>query len=211
MRRWITLLGILLCIAVADSIIQRRKSARLQAEISQLHGLTNESAMLRFELDRLRIENDRLRRDAAIRPDRADSEPISTEYVPKEKWVHSGYATPADTLQTWLWSFSRGDLDTYIASATTTAGEQLKADIQESGREQYASRMLKISASFKGFRLAKQDVLNDNQILLTVSIDSAEGEQIQQLLFIRTDGEWRLGPKPGRGLRGPRRQKPQPQ
>jgi hypothetical protein len=209
MKGWITLLGILLCIAVADSIIQRRKSARLQAEISQLHSLTNESATLRFELDRFRVENDRLRRDIEIRPDRADSGPMSTEYVPKENWTHSGYATPADTLQTWLWSISRADIDTYIGSVTKAQGEQLKAEIQESGREQYASRMLKTSASFKGFRLTERTVINDNQILLTVAVDSDEGEQTQQFVFTRMDGEWKLGPKPGRGLRGPRRQRPQ--
>jgi hypothetical protein len=104
----------------------------------------------------------------------------------------AGYNTPADTLETFLWSLQNRDLPTLLQCFTPEAAQRVKdaADNARSGVD-----FFKETDGFIGLGITRQEQLPDG----SVGIDAQISPDIPpiHLIFRQLDGQWKLASPPG--------------
>ncbi|MGD1032322.1 MAG: hypothetical protein ABSA05_14420 [Opitutaceae bacterium] len=131
--------------------------------------------------------------------------PDGAEVVPSSEWRFAGQGSPADTLESVLFSARAGDVDRLAGLIALDPGTKAKADalfsrLPEEARTQYgtsekviatliAAQMPTDYAAMATFR----EVDSDSNALLGVRIeDAAGGQRDLTFKFQRDEGNWRL-------------------
>ena len=226
--------GLLSGAIVASGIIlihQWQTTLMLRNEVDRLHEESHEIARLHAEQQRLRTrqiapeERARLQQDQAklarLRQRIAELQrvpektppasaqntppPIGSK-LPVANWINAGKATPSGTLQTVLWSGTRGDLDLLASLLAFDPESQSLIDdtfarLPAEARRQHGSAE-KVFATLLAARLpldlASANVTNATErnpdaITLSVHLQNGEGKQRDvDFHFIRRADGWRL-------------------
>jgi hypothetical protein len=170
---------------------------RLRAEAQEVHKLRNEVSRLRAqksELEKLRAENQRLKTAPISGVSSAVQIAQQPEYFAKENWIFAGYATPEETLQSFLWAMREGDWKKLQASVTAEGWARIG---KGQGNEEFAA---KIEEEIKrkvrdtgGFRILERKVVSEDEVVLRIH-SNGEGSSAgdQNIVTKRLDGEWKV-------------------
>src|SRR6266436_5815096 len=146
---------------VSNATAQAGSSQSLTREqLGELLRLRGEAGRLRKEnqeLAKLREENQQLR--AAMTASQglhASKLTPEADYWPKDSWVFAGYATPESTLQSLLWSASKGEMKSLLASTTGEAQKHLEDDLKQKSEAEVAAEMAHETA-FSSCRLLDKE------------------------------------------------------
>lgn len=164
------------------------------AEHRELLTLRRDVGQLRREkpdLDRLKSQNQRLRMAAAKasarNPDGSPSEPA---YLSGANARFVGLATPAETLQSFLFAARRRDTNALFQVLTPESAGNLAAQIGSNG----TYSMLNQIAAFPGFRIKAIRELPNGTVEADLQFDprSDDDATVKKLTLERINGEWRL-------------------
>jgi cell division protein FtsB len=169
---------------------QERELLRLRGEVGRLREQNK-------DLENLREENRRFRAVlAAMRNSpgtAAATEAASLDYLPKSSWTFVGYATPEASLQSGLWAANSGDVKTFFTSITGEMQATVQNDLEGKSETEARTKVMDEVAKIKSCRIVNREVLSDEEVVLTVSIE--EGEQAattSKLTMKRAANEWKL-------------------
>src|SRR5690348_18234673 len=111
------------------------------------------------ELEKLRVENQRLTKPAASARSQADKPATETpaeDTFPKEAWAFAGYATPEAALQSASWAMKNGDVKAFFASMTPETQKQAEKELEGKSESEIAARNLKEMDTITGYRILKR-------------------------------------------------------
>ena len=156
----------------------------------ELLRLRNESGQLSRriqELEGMRAENQRLNAQVASHRAEAATGPVlPAGYIRKSKAQRTGFNTPEDAFQTFLWALANHDLDTLYESLVPESSEQMKAMVEKSGAEQFFEE----ARSFPGGAITDRQTLPDGSIKLMIQIvpdGASEAFTARQI-----NGQWKI-------------------
>lgn len=165
---------------------------KLRGELTRLRNSTGEVAELQRGLQRLAADNLRLQTAPATAA--AVPQPGATPgYMPREQWAFAGYATPAASLQSILWSMSQGDLKTLFAGMTPEMKALGDKDWVNKTEQQIADEMKRESQKLAGFQVLKSEVTEDGATTITVFMDGEN--KSQKIKFRQLGEEWKMAPR----------------
>jgi hypothetical protein len=174
-QRFSNLLARASCPALTEA--QMRELLRLRGGVGVLRQRTN-------ELARMHAENSRLHSGTNL-PASDPSQPVP-DYLPRASWAFAGYADPDAALQSCLWTWSRGDPKTVMASITPAHRAQwgFKSD------EEIAKQIARNLSHARGFRILERQDVSASECRLTVS--DAEVRQKVGFCYKRIGSEWKF-------------------
>jgi len=163
-----------------------RELLRLRSEVGRLRQESN-------EVIDLRQQNRQLRATLAAKPlpQPGPNAAGSPGYWPKESWTFAGYGTPESALQSVLWAAAKGDLQNILESGTGDFRKQVEEDLQKKGETEMTAELTKEIGKLNSYRLLDKEIVSDNEINLTVSMDGEHAET-NTLSFLRVANEWKL-------------------
>ncbi len=179
----------------------------LRVQVQDLLKLRHEARLLRAatnDLARLQEENRRLKQEgtntmaasapATIVVTTGDGE----DFVAKEGWTFSGYATPEATLQSWLWSLREGDLDAFLETLTADDRARFEAQLQQSNKteEELAADLKRQAENLTGFQILDQNSEADGSIVILARVSGGEPTGAtptrHRFIFTRSGTEWKM-------------------
>lgn len=150
---------------------------KLRGEVGVLRQQTN-------ELEKLRVENKRLKAIPESQP--AKSAPVvSQNDFPKSSWAFAGYATPENALQTWVWALDKGDKKMILASLTADQ-QNLFKDLTDVELSQ--------PSPFTAYHVISTEVISDEIMNVTVDSDFPDGRTTgkQKYKFMKVGTGWKM-------------------
>ena len=161
-------------------------------ELLRLRGEAGRLRKENQELAKLREENQQLR--AAMTASQglhASKLTPEADYWPKDSWVFAGYATPESTLQSLLWSASKGEMKSLLASTTGEAQKHLEDDLKQKSEAEVAAEMAHETA-FSSCRLLDKEYLPNDAVRLTLRMDGDHTET-NKFILKKIGNEWKFG------------------
>jgi len=108
-------------------------------------------------------------------------------YILRRTARNAGQATPAATVETFLWAIEHRDLNTLLGTLPPEAAQQFAAQLERQGEDFW-----KDAAKLPGMRVSEQKTLTDGSMELKLSFD-IEGHADEQKTKARlVDGRWRI-------------------
>jgi RNA polymerase sigma factor (sigma-70 family) len=178
---------------IADE--QFRELLRLRSEVGQLRKQTN-------DLEKLRGENRQLRASLTSRPSNTTEPPPAVDF-PRETWAFAGYAEPTSAFQSLLWSSTKGDMATALASVTPERRAMMEKDWANKSEAEISAGMVQDTQHTRNFRVLGQQVVGNDEVILQVYV---VGEKRPETVMLRDarmrniNGEWKFdgwAKKPG--------------
>src|SRR5204862_1759085 len=105
-----------------DGVVATGEQKTVSSDLLQLRDRVHRLTQRRDELASIGLENQRLSEQLAIR---ATNGPPETGYVRKSQAKFAGYATPENTLQTFLWAIHNRNYATYLDTLVPELVQQL--------------------------------------------------------------------------------------
>jgi len=179
--------------------VAQSRAAQLQSEEQEheLLRLRGEVARLRQEakeLSRLQEENHQFRTALAARQN-SKGITAAPDFVPKESWAFVGYATPEASLQSGLWAATTGDMKSFFSSITGEMEAMVQKDLAGKSDADARAKLAEEVAGLKSYRIIDRQVLSDDEVVLTVSIEEA-GEkaatETQKFTMRKVANDWRF-------------------
>jgi hypothetical protein len=159
---------------------------RLRDEMRRLRAQPQEAARLRAENERLAAEI----KSGKVGPKRlADME----GFIPRERWLSAGFATPEAAAQSFFGAMLSGDVDRFLRSAMPEDAERLRQLFNEDPerfRNELQETGSQLLGKASGFRIAEQTDASDTRITLNIQF-AADGETLP-LLLRRVGNEWKV-------------------
>jgi len=149
------------------------KLLRLRNQVSQLN------SQLR-ELGVVVVENQRLREEISKRG--------TNSYMRRSEAQMAGYNTPADTVQTFLWSLQHHDVKTLLESFTPEGARTIDGAAQGGGRS--IEHFFREAEALVGIRMGNPEQLPDGSIQVSGQVGPGLPELM--LRFQKIDGQWKL-------------------
>ncbi len=146
---------------------------RLRNQVSQLN------SQLR-ELGVVVVENLRLREEISKRG--------TNSYIRRSEAQMAGYNTPADTVQTFLWSLQHHDVKTLLDSFTPEGARTIDGTAQGGGRS--IEHFFREAEALVGIRLSNPGQLPDGSIQIAGQVGPGLPELM--LRFQKVAGQWKL-------------------
>ncbi len=156
--------------ATPELLRLRSEVTRLEAQKRELRSATAENEKLKSQL-------------AAPSTNATRGVPLPTGYIRKSEAKFTGYGSPQNTLQSFLWALQNKNGEQFAQTFTPQAAEQLKDRNQ-------LENMMKGSSELIGMAIVGERTLNDGSIEAKVEI--APGFPPQPLRFRNINGEWKL-------------------
>ena len=146
---------------------------RLRNQVSQLN------SQLR-ELGAVTVENQRLREEISKRG--------ANSYIRRSEAQMAGYNTPADTVQTFLWSLQHHDVKTLLESFTREGSSMIDGTAGGDGRS--IEHFFQQAEALVGIRLGNPEQLPDGSIRISGQVGPGLPEL--NLRFEKVAGQWKI-------------------
>ncbi|HWY77342.1 MAG TPA: hypothetical protein VN281_17100 [Verrucomicrobiae bacterium] len=172
--------------------VQVQDLLRLRHELRLLRSATNDMARLQDENRRLKQVNTN-----AVPPTTPDAVVVATgdpeEFVARQNWTFSGYATPEATLQSWMWSLREGDLDAFLATLMPEDRARFESQLQQSNKseEELSAELKRQGDGLNGFQILDEDSDADGTIVILARISGNDSAR-HRFIFTRNGTEWKM-------------------
>lgn len=168
--------------ALSDAVARANNNTaellRLRSEVGTLHLRTNELA--------------KLLQDATV-PKSTDQGAHGLTNFPRDSWAFAGLATPEDSIRSFMWAKSRGDVKTAFSTATPEMVQQVKERYFKGKSDEEISAMMAESASRQaGFQIMNKMTAADDQVIYQVHIDGMPDTSYSLLTMKKINGAWKV-------------------
>ncbi len=156
----------------------------------RLLSLRRDVAQLRREksgLATLRAENQRLQ-TAVAQAVKPGAGPASNPFIAASKAQFTGYATPADTLQSFVWSLRNHDTNVLAQVLLPDDATKLWGTIGADG----ADKFFENAGAFPGFRIRSMTEQPDGTAEADLQMDPTSEDSGIKFSFQKIGGTWRL-------------------
>ncbi|MBU6400813.1 MAG: hypothetical protein KGS61_10875 [Verrucomicrobia bacterium] len=154
--------------------------------------LRGQVGMLRVrlrELAAVRAENERLRAQVAATATNPAAGGLPAGYLLRSQAKWSGFSTPENTLQTFLWAAQHRDLTNLLQVFTPEAAGRFQNQIQQGVHS--ASEFFDDVSGVPGVRILDRQPQPDGSVVLNVQIDPRRPDGIEISARL-VNGEWKL-------------------
>jgi len=175
----------------AASDEQFRELLRLRGEVSQLRQQTNELEKAQRENRQLRASLSRAQQSTS--PSNPEA-PAGVDF-PREAWAFAGYADPTAAFQSLIWSLSRGEVATGLASFTPEHRAGREQNWANKSDAEISAGMIKDMQNTKNFRILGQHPEGNDEVILQLQIDGEKTPDTvlkKSARMKRIDGEWKF-------------------
>jgi hypothetical protein len=151
------------------------------------------------DLDQARKENQQIHGVLAKYLERMTETNVAAtaDYWPQNSWTNTGHGNPEAALQTALWAGSSGDLTNFYASITEGMQTNMANEYKGKSAMEASVRLADEVAGVQSVQILSREVLDDNNVLLTVESEEQDKFRTIRILMQRIGGEWKLGgPQP---------------
>ncbi len=155
---------------------------KLRAEVSRLESRKRELAQVRAENERLRVQL------ASRGTNVPGAAALSAGYIRKSEAKFAGYATPEDTIQSFLWAIHNRNASSFLGALGPEAAKQLEARMQSPSSTEV---FFKEADSLPGMRVVGKEAGEDSEVVLMVEIMPGT-ESPARLRFKQFGGQWKL-------------------
>lgn len=155
---------------------------QLRAEVTRLGNR-------KHELANVRAESERLQGQLATRGTNAPGTvPLGAGYIRKSEARNVGYATPENTIQSFLWAIQNRDASSLLQAFDPEIAKQLRERIQNSA---VTEEFFKEFEVLPGLRILGREAAENGVEVLT--FETLPGtESPTQLRFKQFEGQWKL-------------------
>jgi hypothetical protein len=174
--------------------VQVQDLLRVRHELRLLRSATNDLAKLQEENRRLKQATTDTNALSAAMPDTVvvatgDAE----DFVARQNWTFSGYATPEATLQSWMWALREGDLGAFLDTLMPDDRARFEAQLQRSDRseEEMSTALKQQGDGLSGFQILDEDSDADGTIVILARISGNESSR-HRFIFTRNGTEWKM-------------------
>jgi hypothetical protein len=159
-------------------------------ELLTLRGQVAELRQAKLRLEAVRAENEHLRTalDQADQPG-PDGTTSPDAYLAASRAKFSGYASPRDTLQSFLWAARSRDTNAFFQVLTPDSMAKLTAELARQGQGQGVLAQL---GKIPGFRVKTLAEKPDGTAEAEVQFDPDSVMDSEKLSLERINGEWKL-------------------
>jgi RNA polymerase sigma factor (sigma-70 family) len=167
------------------------ENQRLKRNNTDVLRLRAETGMLRQQTNRLGNLVSAL--SAALTATNTTPSLLGQTNFSRESWAFAGFGTPEDTLKSFMWAKSRGDLTTAFTTATPELGQQIK-ELYFKGKtdEEISTLLVDSAAKQTGFQIMNKLNAADDQVIFQVHIEGASPKSYALLTLRKIDGEWKV-------------------
>jgi hypothetical protein len=164
---------------------QAREGDKLRSEVLRLRAQAREQQQLLEENGRLTAQ---ARAPAGSGPRLAQM----PDYLAATNWVDAGFASPADTVQTFFRALRAGDFKRALECATPEEGTRMAHDLESLSDEERAKEIARLRAVFavQGYRIASQEARGDNEAVISLQVKT--GGASHPLTLRRVGNDWKL-------------------
>ena len=116
--------------------------------------------------------------------------------MPKESWVFAGYSSPEASLQSVLWAMSKGDVKTFLASATPETQKLIAQQYVGKAESELASSLADEIRGMTELPLDHKKVSSDGAVTFTITVSDSENgiakfHDESVMTFENVGGEWK--------------------
>jgi hypothetical protein len=168
---------------------QGAEIAKLQEENRELPGLRSQAGQLRrqaADLEKLRAENQRLQAQLKSGTTQGGAAGLPLDFITRDALRDMGQATPENTMQTFFWAMSTGNVQR--AAQCSVNGADMLARMPDLEAE--AKDMVKQASAFPGFRIAEKTNLAPDEVQL--GIEAKPGGVVAPVKFKFDSGQWKI-------------------
>ena len=155
---------------------------RLRNQVSQLSARQRELAGVATEADRLRAQL------ALQQTNTPAGARLAPGYIRKAEARLVGYATPEDTVQSFLWALQQRNFTNLLQTMTPDVARKLQTMVEQSGRSN--EEFFKDSDVLPGLAIRGRENLPDGSVQLQVEM--VPGVPPEKFLVRNVNGQWKL-------------------
>jgi len=166
---------------------------KLRGEVTQLRGQTNEIAALRQQNDALRASA-KMAAAAALpveRKKKTADDALPQDIHLKESWGFRGYDSPENTLESMLWSASKGDKTGFMAGFSPDMQEKFQKDFAQKDFAEEAR-----THEIGEFRVLDRQAVSDDEMVVTIYTTHDDNGKTtgnsEDTHFKKIDGQWKV-------------------
>jgi len=131
-----------------------------------------------------------------------DNAPANTGIAkaPSSPFTFAGYATPEDSLQSWLWAMSQGNLKEVEAGFTPEQAERFRAKMKDKSDDEIRRLLIAWANNMVGYELSQKQIISDDEVRLLLLVQPYPGHPNvgNDLQVLRKVGdEWKYAGKWG--------------
>ena len=154
----------------------------LRNQVSQLSARQRELAGVATEADRLRAQL------ALQQTNTPAGARLAPGYIQKAEARLVGYATPEDTVQSFLWALQQRNFTNLLQTMTPEVAQKLQTMVEQSGRS--SEEFFKDSEVLPGLAIRGRENLPDGSVQLQVEM--VPGVPPEKFLVRNVNGQWKL-------------------
>jgi hypothetical protein len=155
---------------------------RLRNQVSQLSARKRELAGVAADADRLRTQM------AFQQTNTPAGARLSPGYIRKAEARMVGFATPEDTVQSFLWALQQRNFTNLLQTVTPEVAQKLQAMVEQSGRSH--DEFFKDSEVLPGLAIVGRETLPDGSVQLKVEM--VPGVPPEKFVVRNVNGQWKL-------------------
>jgi hypothetical protein len=155
---------------------------KLRAEVSRLESRKRELAQVRAENERLRVQL------ASRGTNAPGAVALPTGYIRKSEAKLVGYATPEDTIQSFLWAIHNRNASSFLGAFGPEAAKQFEAQMQSPSSTE---AFFKEADSLPGMHVIGKEAGDDSEVVLIVEIMPGDKPQ-PRIRFKQFEGQWKM-------------------
>jgi hypothetical protein len=161
-------------------------SPRPSLELVRLRGQVAQLMARQRELASEAVENTRLREQLASQ--RTNTTQLPPGYLRKSQMRMSGFRSPEDTLQTFLWAMHNRDTQRVVEALSPESAEKFLKQVERLGSEE---KLYDEFAMFPGMRILGRHEQPDGSVRLNVEIIPGQPAN-DQIRLRNIGGNWKL-------------------
>jgi hypothetical protein len=156
------------------------------SELLRLRSQVGQLTERKRELANVRIENEQLRAQVAVRGTNAPAgRPLPPGYIRKSEAQWVGANTPENTIQSFLWALQNHDLANLLQLMTPEAGQRLMRGAGDS-----PEKFFEDFGVIPGMRIINPQPMADGSI--QAEAEFMPGEPVPKIHFRMMEGQWKL-------------------
>ncbi len=176
--------------AEVDAPVAAAPQAGPSLELLRLRSQVGQLERRKRELAGVTEENKRLQTQLAGKATNGTSGvALPVGYIRKSEAKFTGFGSPEDSLQSFLWAIEHRDLPTMMQFFGPDHAKLLAAEVERRGS---AEDLFKDTGVLPGLNIIGREPKEDGTIVLTVQIAPNDESSIQKMPFKQIDGQWRM-------------------
>jgi hypothetical protein len=156
---------------------------RLRSQVGQLERRKRELSVVTEESNRLQAQL------IAKASSGTGGGALPAGYVRKSEAKFAGFASPEDSLHSFLWAIEHRDLPTLMQFFGPDQAKKIAADVEKRGS---AEDFFKEASVLPGMIITGREPKDDGTIELKVQIAPNDETSTQKMRFKQFDGQWRM-------------------